>query len=58
MERDDRTFFALLRVGFLLIGSGAEQREDDARLRVDADCRDHHPTAALHDVSALIKNRG
>lgn len=51
------TFLALFGVGFLLIGGGAEQRENDARLRVDADGGDHHPAAALHHVSALIGQR-
>ena len=48
-----RTFFGpllLLLVGLLL--DGAEQGEDDACLRVDADGRDDDLAAALHDVRA------
>merc|ERR1719188_2145261 len=40
----------LLLVGLLL--HGAEQGEDDAGLRVDADGRDEDLAAALHDVRA------
>lgn len=48
-----RTFFgALLLLLVCLLLDGAEQGEDDAGLRVDADGRDDDLAAALHDVRA------
>lgn len=41
----------LLRLLFLVL-AGAQEGEDDASLRVEADGGDHHPTRALHYVGA------
>lgn len=50
--RFKRTLLHLADLGLLLIDGGAQQREDDARLRVDAD-RGHDDLAgALHHVRA------
>lgn len=44
------TFLHFLNLLLLLINSGSQQREDDARLRVDADGGHQHLPGTFHHV--------
>lgn len=47
-----RTFFALFDLSFLLVHGRSQQREDDSRLRVDADGRYNHFPTTFHYMGA------